>query len=616
MSTVETKHVFRLEDYLGPGIKKITDLQDKLDGKLKAFGPSATSGYGRATAAAEKFRLKNMEAINQVSNQIPQIGNVLGLLTNPYALATVATLALGAAYVKSLGMAKDWEKGMAKINLTAQETGPELNKLSDKVLNVAIRNKVPLAEVPEAFEKIISAGLDTKLAFESLEPTLKAAKAGFTDVATTADAGVSLMKSGNLQDITDSYDLLFATMVEGKAQFKDIATYLPKLAPVALNYGLALDEVAGSYAYFTAQGQTAEKAANLLENVFKVLGDPEKAEAFKNIGVSFFDSAGKMRPLLDISKELETSLQGLTDQAKSEKLATLGLDSQASAGFAGLAQNITGLEKALNATEAAAGNLDKAVINTKESGDGWAITMNILQAGMIKFGQTGLPIFEAIGNKVAELLHWTIDLWNENIILRDIFSVIGTIAGIAFDVVFSSVSRVWNIVKGLVDALGWVADKVGLSGDGFTKIYETVRPYLVWMSEMFLKIYNIAYKLFTLDLKGAVQDVMNFELPDINVIKNEQNKEINGTDPSPTSNTPSPTKTLPPTPKQTPVSQVAGDGSGQGAGGTSGNNIQINFNDALVKNYFASAAGLNIAEFERTMKEIVARILRDAQAAV
>ncbi|WP_407512895.1 hypothetical protein, partial [Elizabethkingia miricola] len=63
------------------------------------------------------------------------------------------------------------------------------------LLDVGARNVAPLEEIPKAFGRIISAGLDVNQSMQALEPTLRAAKAGFTDIETVASAGIATMMS-------------------------------------------------------------------------------------------------------------------------------------------------------------------------------------------------------------------------------------------------------------------------------------------------------------------------------------------------------------------------------------------------------------------------------------
>ena len=148
-------------------------------------------------------------AFAELRSNVPLLDNTINLLSNPITLGVTGALAVGGALKNAASLAMDWQKGMAQINVTAGLSNEELAKMSDEMLEIGARNVAPLEEVPAAFNKIISAGLDSKQALAALEPTLKAAKAGFVDVETVASAGVNVMNSSG-RDINAVYDKRFS----------------------------------------------------------------------------------------------------------------------------------------------------------------------------------------------------------------------------------------------------------------------------------------------------------------------------------------------------------------------------------------------------------------------
>ena len=342
------------------------------------------------------FSSSNMKAFKGITDQIPGLGSALSLLANPYALAATAALSFGAATATATSMALDWQKSMAKVNVTAQLGSNELAALSNKILEIGSRGSTDLMQVPEAFNKIISAGLDVNQSLLALEPTLKAAKAGFADIETVAAAGIGVMKSSG-ENIRVVYDTLFATLNKGNAEFKDIAQYLPKIIPGARLAGATLGETAGAFAFLTAQGQTAEQSTTGLMNAFKALSDPSFINGFKKIGVNVFDVQGKFRGIVPVVDDLKKQMVGLSDEQKAYKFDLIGLDMEARGAFAGMIQNVNELKTTIDFTSNSTGQLEAAVKNAKTATDDWATGWNKLKAGAISYGQSFIPIVEATG---------------------------------------------------------------------------------------------------------------------------------------------------------------------------------------------------------------------------
>ena len=132
----------------------------------------------------EGVKKKFNEAFEEAQKKIPVFGQAVEFLKNPITLGVSGLVGVGTQIKNAADLAMNWQKGMAEINVTAGLSQKELDGLSKKMLEIGSQNVAPLEEVPGAFNKIISAGLDAKTALASLDPTLKAAKAGFVDIET------------------------------------------------------------------------------------------------------------------------------------------------------------------------------------------------------------------------------------------------------------------------------------------------------------------------------------------------------------------------------------------------------------------------------------------------
>ena len=409
-------------------IQLLLDLKDRI-----------SQGLNRAKAAvseaSEEMKkklggLKNywVDAFKEMREQIPAFDQAVKFITNPIGAAVTVVTSLGSAIKSVVSSAMDWQKGMAEINVTAGLTQTELAKLSDQMLDIGAQNVAPLEEVPTAFNKIISAGLDAKTALASLDPTLKAAKAGFVDIETVAKAGTSVMNSAGVKDlvaetdildatgkvitkkgeviktaIEQVYDTLFATMQKGSASMSEIAAYLPTIVPTAKNAGVSLEQASGAFAFMTAQGVNAASAATLLNGAFNSLSNPKLLGNFKSIGVEIYDADGKMRSMPEIVDALAKSLDGLSDSAKAEKLASLGLDQTSAQAFAVMTQSADKFRDTLDATANSSGALKESYNNSMTAADQWGIALNNIKKLLVQAGQFVLPLITKVGEWAADI---------------------------------------------------------------------------------------------------------------------------------------------------------------------------------------------------------------------
>ena len=405
-----------------------------IDMSTKMFNNKLSQLQGKWSQTVGKMEARYSEFLNRAG-----AGGLLEKLKNPAAGLLLAGTAVVGFMGKSTQMANEWHTKMAEINVTAGLTKTQLGGLSDQLLEVGARNVAPLDEVPKAFNRIISAGLDVKTSLDALEPTMRAAKAGFTDIETVASAGIATMMSSG-KDINQVYDVLFETVKEGNAEFKDIARYLPKVIPLARSVGYELESVAGAYASLTTK-LSAEQSSTALEGIMRSLSNADISmgkldtktgkyvSGFRSIGINVFDSVGKIRPLIDIVKELNKSFDGLTDEQKISKLSKLGFDQASSVGFGTLMQDVAGLEKATRATSFAQGSLNQAYMDSLTPMEKWSVIQNNIKAAMIKLGEKILPYVTAALDKIAPLFQWMFQ--NIDTIIPVLGTFIGILGGVA-----------------------------------------------------------------------------------------------------------------------------------------------------------------------------------------
>jgi TP901 family phage tail tape measure protein len=644
-ATAKLELILEMKNKLTAGFGKAKQLVNselkEMSSKMSEFKNTFTSNFKNLF---NNFSAGSTKAFAAIKDEVPGVARALELLTNPWVMAAAAAVAFGAAVYKSVSMALDWQTGMAKINVTAQLSGKELDALSDKILRIGAKGSNELSQVPLAFNRIISAGLDVNKSLEALEPTLKAAKAGFTDIETVAAAGVGVMKSSG-ENINKVYDVLFATLNKGNAEFQDIAQYLPKIIPGAKQAGFALTETAGAWAYLTAQGQTAEQSTTGLMNAFKALSNPDiiygskSKGGFKKLGVDIFDAAGKMRPLVEIVTDLSKRMNGLTDEQRIKKFASIGLDMEAAGAFSSMTQNVEELKSTIDFTTNSAGQLNEAVKNSATSTDGWKKGMNTVSALMIRFGSLFLPLVESLGNGFAWVMEQVMagvdavkDFYDHSVLLQDI------VKGIAF-VITAPFKVLGALFSFIVDAARWIDAKLGVSSkiaqffDHMEIMWINLKATAYGVMSIFMDLWKIIKpigeaiasmsdpKRFMKAILEAKDALSNFNLKDsFNKGFNESIKESMAIRYRPTDKE----EATGVTGKAADAVNLKGgtsEGSDSGVGEAAPHKqIIINVDalhkgDNVVNNNGENGDGMSIDELEAKMNEIWFRLLRNSNAA-
>lgn len=474
----------------------------------------------------EGLKSSHLKAFDGIKAAVPGLGSSIASLANPYALASAAAMAFLAAGIKAAKWSNAWADGMAKVNVTAQLSKNELKSLSDQIVNIGKRNVLPLEQIPDAFNQIISAGLDVKQSLAALEPTLRAAKAGFTDIYTVANAGTSIMLASG-EDINKVYDIMFATMNKGKAEFKDLANYLPKAVSASKGLGVSLEDVSGAFATLT-QKFKSEQAGTLLENVFKAFDTSTIRANMESFGVKVFDK-GKVRPFLSIIQDINKATEGMTAEARSRVIEKMGFDQQAKIAILSLSGTINDLKTNIDYATNSAGELSRAYDSALQPLDAWKTMLNQLKADVVKpLGDEFLKIAVTVGDWLLSTIKDIKQLYSESMVFRDIIKGIG----ILFETSMFFHTLPWkllsNVITGVTKAAKWLGDGFSeLFGlNNFEEFYNRIRPFFVWLYEMVSQVGTVIGKLFSHDFSGLAKSIADFKIPSLSEIRQRQQDAI------------------------------------------------------------------------------------------
>lgn len=400
-------------------IKEYNREINRLTGELERLETAAGGG---------KFKKWASEAFDAIPGA--------NLLKNPLVAGVTA---IGAAGMSGMS----FDENMAQVNITAQLDETGLEDLKERLKQIAAENKTDIQVVPVGFEAINSQVDDVDLSLQILDAALKGSKAGFTGLDTVSAALAQTLSIVGKENTTaaEVLDTFFAAKRVGAGEFADFARYMPNLIAGADNLGIAYKEVAGTFAYMTGKGQSAERAATLMENAFSVMGRADVRKKLAEAGVDIFDDTGKIRSIVDIFSDLEKVLGGMTDEQKSSVLEQFGLvDKEAKSAFSVLISDIGKLEASMRDVVNATGETDAALEFSRNSMQQATEVWNQFKNIGLQVGEILLPIISA-GLTVA------------GAVLSSVSSVLETVTGF-FSGWFTLLQEGNPIITGLTATLG------------------------------------------------------------------------------------------------------------------------------------------------------------------
>lgn len=220
--------------------------------------------------------------LKESGDRFSSIGNKLSVgITAPVAAATGMAGKL----------AVDFDSGMRKVNTMLYKIGDEFEETKKKALEFSSEFGMANADVTESMYQALSAGVKEEELFNVLEVGAKAAKGGFTDMATAVDGLSNILNSYGLsaENAEGIANQMLIAQNKGKTTFGELATSVSKVSPIFNQLGLGTDELFTSLAVLTANGvATSESVSGLkaaLSNIIKPTS--EAAKAAEALGISF-----------------------------------------------------------------------------------------------------------------------------------------------------------------------------------------------------------------------------------------------------------------------------------------------------------------------------------------
>ena len=235
--------------------------------------------------------------------------------------------------------------------------------MADAAREVAKATTFSAEQAAESFFFLASAGLDAEASIAALPRVAQFAQAGMfdmsraTDLLTDAQSALGLTIRDdavkNMENMIAVSDVLVRANTLSNATVEQFSTSLTtKAGPALRTLGKDIEEGVAVLAAFADQGIKGEEAGTQLSIVLRDLSTKaiKNKEDFAALGVSVFDSNGEMRNLGDIIGNLETALEGMSDETAKATLLQLGFADrsvQSILALLGTSDAIKGYESAL-----------------------------------------------------------------------------------------------------------------------------------------------------------------------------------------------------------------------------------------------------------------------------
>lgn len=382
--------VLRLSSKLGSmaAFDKTAAKLAQIDQKAKAFNRTQTV-MGRTHAALGR----SMAAV--------PIGKFLG----------GAAVAYGAK--QAFTQFADTERRLTRIAINADAGKDALDGMFRTVNRAAQDYAMSQSDVTEGLEALVASGrsLDDALSFlPAVTATAQASGSAVADIATSADSvSASFDIAGDRMQA--AFDILVAGGKMGKFELRDMASYLPSLAPAFTALGYkgeeGLQKLTAMLQVVRQRTGSSEEAATALSNIFQKMNSEETNKKFSKFGINLRKELTKARregrDVLDVF--LELSRQAI--KGDMSKLPQLFTDAQFATGMRALLSAPGAVEEFVAALKKVDGatlkDLNQVLANAKADIDKMSNSWNqfVTRIGQ-KVAVGAVPALEYINQQLAD----------------------------------------------------------------------------------------------------------------------------------------------------------------------------------------------------------------------
>lgn len=280
----------------------------------------ASRGVGAIRGAFESLIRKGRAVVQQSSavekgfDRMGKAGsNLKGLVIGGSVL-----LALAGGMRDTIRTAATFEQSMAKVGAITNASAQEIARLTLRAREMGSETVFSASESAEAIAFLGMAGFQTDQILTALPDTLNLAAAGAIDLGTAADIASNILSGMRLpvEALGSVTDGLAVAASSSNTNIQMLGQSFTFLSSQAAQVDLAFADVTASIGILGNAGLQGTRAGTNLSAAIASLLKPSTAaeEIMRRTSLSFFDSSGKMKDLVTVTRDLERANLSATEQ--------------------------------------------------------------------------------------------------------------------------------------------------------------------------------------------------------------------------------------------------------------------------------------------------------------
>lgn len=292
--------------------------QFSVEALLKATDSGFVKTFKDAQDAVKTFE-KNS---NSMTTAVGKVMQGTGAVMTKY--ITTPLIGVGVAAAKVGG---DFEAQMSRVKAISGATGDTFEQMKQQAIDLGAKTAFSAKESAAGMETLASAGFSAQEIMKAMPGLLDLAAVSGGDVALASENTATALRGFGLEASEAGHvaDVFARAAADTNAEVGDMGEALKYVAPVANSMGISLEETAAAIGIMSDAGIKGSQAGTTLRGALSRLARPTKAmqDTMDNLGVSFYDADGKMKPLKTQVELLKKAFEGLTPEQQQNALVTL-----------------------------------------------------------------------------------------------------------------------------------------------------------------------------------------------------------------------------------------------------------------------------------------------------
>lgn len=270
----------------------------------------------------------------EFKSTLGSLGTVAGSALKGAATAVAAaTTAVGGLAAASVKVGSNFESSMSQVAATMGLTtadiangSEEFELLSQAAKDAGATTAFSASQASEALNYLALAGYDAQTAADALPAVLNLAAAGSMDLAYASDLATDAMAALGIEasneNLTQFGDEMAKTASKANTSVAQLGEAILTVGGTAKSLAGGTTELNAALGVLANRGIKGAEGGTALRNVILALSAPtdKAAASMKSLGLEVYDASGNMRPLNEIFKDLNASMENMSEGEKTQVL--------------------------------------------------------------------------------------------------------------------------------------------------------------------------------------------------------------------------------------------------------------------------------------------------------